>query len=177
MPPAKRRVLAAGLDRAERPVRRVLDVGGGTGRAARVLGDFEPVVVDLSRPMLRVAHEKGLRTVQGDARRLPVADESVDAAVFVDALHHVPDVPAALADVARVLRPGGVLVVRDFDPTTLRGRALVAAEHLFGMGSTFYAPDDLASLLADAGLRPTVVETGFGYTVAGVKRRSEPREQ
>jgi len=167
----------AGLARADRPVERVLDVAGGTGRAARAVARDtgrvpDPVVVDASESMLRRAVAHGTAAVRGDAGRLPVRDESVDAVVVLDALHHLPDQRAALADAARVLRPGGVLVVREFDPGTVRGRVLVAAERLVGFGSTFRGPDAWASLIADAGLSPSVLDRGFAVSVVGKKRES-----
>jgi len=165
---ADRATLEAGFALAERPVERVLDVGGGTGRASRALDGYETVVVDAARGMLREAHGKGLVTVQGDAATLPVADGSADAVLIVDALHHMADVDGVFAAAHRALRPGGVLVVREFDPTTLRGRGLVVAEQLVGFDSHFYSPDDLHERLVAAGFDATVVERGFGYTVAGV---------
>jgi demethylmenaquinone methyltransferase/2-methoxy-6-polyprenyl-1,4-benzoquinol methylase len=167
MPPASKRALAEGLARAERPVHRALDVGGGTGRAGAAVRP-ETVVVDASIPMLRRARAKGQGAVAGDATRLPVADSSVDAVFVVDALHHMPDHPAVFAELARVLRPGGVAVVREFDPTTLRGRLLVAAEHAWGFASTFHPPAELANGLSGAGLAASVLDEGFGYTVVGV---------
>lgn len=168
MPAAERAPLDAGLAYAEGDVDRVLDLAGGTGRAARALDDA--VVVDASRPMLERARDAGLPTVQGDVARLPVRTDAVDAAVIVDALHHVGDADRALAEAARVLRPGGVLVVRDFDPGTLRGRLLVAAERAVGFASTFDGPGRLAARLADAGFAPHVVERGFAFTLVGVRR-------
>lgn len=161
--------LRVGFDRAERPVERVLDVGGGTGRASRSLAGVRSVVVDAARGMVREAREHGLDAVQGDAAGLPVADASVDAVVVVDALHHMADPDRVVAAATRTLRPGGVVVVREFDPTTLRGRGLVAAEHLVGFDSRFYPPEDLRDRLEAAGLRASVPDRGFGYTVAGVK--------
>ncbi|QLH75928.1 methyltransferase domain-containing protein [Halosimplex rubrum] len=166
---AEPETLTAGLDLAERPVERLLDAGGGTGRASRALDVPRPVVVDAARGMLREARGHGLETVQGDAARLPVAEESVDAVVVVDALHHMADVDGVIEAAHRVLRPGGALVVREFDPTTLRGRGLVAAEHLVGFDSRFLAADALAERVTAGGFRASIPDRGFGYTVAGVK--------
>ena len=174
MPPASGEALAAGFDRAERPIDRLLDIGGGSGRAAAAVAGPETTVVDASPGMLtRARTRRGLSTVAGDAGRLPIRDDAVDAAMVVDALHHLPDRMATLEEAARVLAPGGVLVVREFDPTHPLGRALEAAEHAIGMRSVFVAPDDLADELFTAGFTPTVVDRGFGYTVAGVRRTDE----
>lgn len=171
MPPTDVAPLREAFARAERPVRRVLDVGGGTGRASRAIRRLgaDPVVVDYSAGMLRRARARGLAALRADAARLPVRDGSVDAVVVVDALHHVPDRGGALREAARVLAPGGVLVVREFDPGTLRGRGLVALESLVGMESTFSGPADLVRAATELGLTAGTLETGFEFTVYGVK--------
>jgi demethylmenaquinone methyltransferase/2-methoxy-6-polyprenyl-1,4-benzoquinol methylase len=165
-PPTDPGPIRAGLARAERQVERVVDLAGGAGRGTRDL-DAEALVVDAAPAMCRRAARRGVPVVTGDAARLPLRDASVDAVVVLDALHHLPDVDAALGEVARVLRPGGVLVVREFDPDTLRGRALVAAERLVGFDSTFRSPDTVADAVAAAGLGPSVLDRGFAYTVVG----------
>jgi demethylmenaquinone methyltransferase/2-methoxy-6-polyprenyl-1,4-benzoquinol methylase len=171
MQPADGAALAAGLDHATRPIDRLLDVGGGSGRAAAALTGPEITVVDASVGMLgRARGVRGLSAVAGDAGRLPFRDASVDAATVVDALHHLPDQAAAIREAARVLAPGGALVVREFDPTHPLGRALVAAERAIRMDSRFRTPRDLAAAFDDAGLDPRIVDRGFGYTVAGVRR-------
>jgi demethylmenaquinone methyltransferase/2-methoxy-6-polyprenyl-1,4-benzoquinol methylase len=170
MPPANGEALAAGLDHATRPIDRLLDVGGGSGRAAAALTGPEITVVDASLGMLvRARDARGLSGVAGDAGRLPFHDASVDAVTVVDAFHHLPDQEAAVREAARVLAPGGALVVREFDPEHPLGRALVAAEHAIGMASRFRTPAALAAAFDDAGLDPRIVDRGFGYTVVGVK--------
>lgn len=172
MPAADPDRLAAGLDRATRPVERVVDLAGGTGRATVAVDAPERLVVDAALGMLgRVRRrDPALVPVAGDARRLPLADGSADAVTVVDALHHLPDQRAVVEEVRRVLRPGGAFVVVDFDPTHPLGRGVVAAEELAGFGSTFTGPDDLARFLARAGYAETaVVDRGFAYTVVGLK--------
>lgn len=129
-------------------------------------------MVDAARGMTRRAQSRGLDAVLGDAVHLPVADATVDAVLIVDALHHLPDHAAVVAECRRVLRPGGVLVVREFDPGTIRGRLLAGVEHLVGFESTFHSPEALANRLGAAGLAASVIDSGFGYTAVG-RRESE----
>ena len=65
--------------------------------------------------------------------------------------------------------PGGVLVVREFDRSTLRGRWLVRAERVVGFDSLFFTAGELEAAIEDAGLDARPVEYGFGMTVVGVE--------
>jgi ubiquinone/menaquinone biosynthesis C-methylase UbiE len=96
---------------------RILDVGCGTGiftsRLANEVGAEQVAGCDFSLGMLEQARQR-TRSVgwsQGDALRLPVRDEAVDAVISTEAFHWFPDHAAALAEFARVLRPGGRAVV------------------------------------------------------------------
>ncbi|MFB6189611.1 MAG: class I SAM-dependent methyltransferase [Halapricum sp.] len=175
MPGAKATQLGRALDLADRPVARLVDLGGGTGRATQALSADERVVLDAARGMLERARSHDLACVQGDASRLPLTDGSVDAITIVDALHHVYDWDGVFTEAFRVLGPGGVFVVSDFDPTTLLGRGLVAAEHLVGFESRFLSPRRLCEHLESVGFETVVLDTGFGYTVAGVVPKRESR--
>ena len=168
MPPASAETFAAAFDRADRAIERVLDVGGGTGRAARAIGASQPVILDASAGMIARVPE-GIWAVRGDAREPPFRAESVDAALIVDAFHHLPESQQVLDAIATLLRPGGVLVIAEFDPSTLRGRVLEIGEHLIGMESRFYTPTELVMALSETGLRTAVIESGFGYAVAATK--------
>ncbi|HXW45178.1 MAG TPA: methyltransferase domain-containing protein [Streptosporangiaceae bacterium] len=132
-----------------RPGERVLEVGPGTGlQALHVAGVLGAVgrldIVDIQQPMLdHVMRRAAARAIspivpaRADARDLPFEDGSFDAAYLVTVLGEIPDPPAAMRDIRRVLKPSGRLVVGEF-----------ADRH--------YVP--LVTLLGyanDAGLRPS----------------------
>ncbi|SDY10582.1 class I SAM-dependent methyltransferase [Halobellus clavatus] len=169
MPPSRPGPFVDAFAFATQPIDRVVDLAGGTGRAARGLATvgYEPVVVDVSAGMLSRARAAGHETVRGDAERLPFGDDTVDAAVVVDALHHIPDPQAGLREAARVVRPGGVVAVQEFHPRGIRGRALVAAEAAVGFDSTFWTPDELCGALSTAGFEARIVREGFDYVAVG----------
>lgn len=98
------------------PGPRLADIGGGTGNYALALKQegWQPVVIDRSSAMLSRASSKGLEIVEADAQRLPLGDETFDAAMMISMLHHVEDRGAALAEARRILRPGGRLVLMGF---------------------------------------------------------------
>ena len=93
--------------------RRVLEVGGGEGElAARIVHELgaELVGIDQSERMVQIQRGKGLDARVGDVQELPFADGQFDASLAAWMLYHVPDPHRALAELARVLRPGGRLV-------------------------------------------------------------------
>jgi SAM-dependent methyltransferase len=98
---------------AQRRPSRVLDVGGGPGElAARMRDELGADVdhLDVSPRMVELARGRGLRAQVGDVQELPFADPTFDTVVAAWMLYHVPDVDRALAEIARVLVPGGALV-------------------------------------------------------------------
>jgi SAM-dependent methyltransferase len=90
---------------------RVLDVGCGDGQISRLLasGGATVVGIDPTWNQIRIAHERGggAAFVRAGAAELPVADASLDAAVACLVFEHIDDVDGAIAEVARVVRPGG----------------------------------------------------------------------
>jgi len=94
--------------------RRVLDAGAGEGYGAEALrraGAAQVVAVELEHPVVVHATRRypGVRTVEADLVALPLATASIDVAVSFQVIEHLPDVDGYLAELARVLRPGGTL--------------------------------------------------------------------
>ncbi len=151
----------------------LLDVAGGdgywAGQAAR--RGARAVCLDLARGKLefgtRLRNHPGL--VEGDALALPFGDASFDVVMSVCAIEHFDDGPAALAEMARVLRPGGDLVMSADALTRAEKWPALAARHRerYHVKST-YTGEHLAKLLDDVGI--TVVRQTYMF-------RSERAEQ
>jgi ubiquinone/menaquinone biosynthesis C-methylase UbiE len=113
------RVLLEGL-----PPGRAIDVACGTGRQSRLLAELGHSVegIDLNETMLALAreHVPDAHFQQATFDALPFDDESFDIAVSSLALTHVPDLGPALAEMARVVRPGGYAVLSDMHPEIVR---------------------------------------------------------
>jgi SAM-dependent methyltransferase len=99
------------------------DLGCGTGQMTMTLAPFvaRVIAVDGSGEMLQAAKRRlrGFDNVElrrGDLESLPIDDRSLDAAVVALVLHHVPDPARVLAEAARVLKPGGRVLVVDMLP-------------------------------------------------------------
>jgi SAM-dependent methyltransferase len=160
---------ARSLDLLEpRPGARLLDLGCGVGDDARALAALVApggavIGVDASRAMVeearrRAAGTPGLEFAVMDAARLDLGDAAVDGCRTERTLQHVPDPAAAIAEMARVTRPGGVVVAAEPDWGTLVVDAAdpaVARRVCGGAGQRFRSPAvgrALRGLMLAAGL-------------------------
>ena len=138
---------------------RLLDAGGGTGRVAGPLRSYvdQVIVSDLSLGMLKQARRKdALVPVRAHAERLPFADGSFARILVVDALHHFCNQEEAIADLLRVLAPGGRLVIEEPDSTRLVVRLVALAEKLALMRSRFLTPEAIGSVVRAHGRHVTI---------------------
>ncbi len=103
--------------------RDVLEVGCGTGLLLRRIAGFSRSArgVDLSPGMLEKARARGLDVTLGSATDLPFPDASFDVACAFKVLPHVREMERAVAEMARVVRPGGTIVAELYNPVSLRG--------------------------------------------------------
>jgi ubiquinone/menaquinone biosynthesis C-methylase UbiE len=96
--------------------KRVLDVGSGKGRFARVLRERHPesaiVAFDLAEAMLRCV-PPGIHACAGSMTALPFRSESFDCAYATESLEHAVDIEPAVAEMCRVVKPGGRIVIID----------------------------------------------------------------
>ena len=109
-----RRRMAKALMRKYAPrAHSVLDLGCGTGAFLGELPqDVNPVGLDFSQHAVTFCRQRGLESVvQGDAQKIPFLNDVFDAVVSLDTLEHVPDDVLATKELARTLKPGGVLVM------------------------------------------------------------------
>jgi len=114
--------------------KRILEVGCGWGELAEWVGretGADVVAVDLSPRMVELARERGVEADIGDVQALPFADGEFDVAIAAWMLYHVPELDRAIAELARVLRPGGRLVA-----TTNSRFSLIELRELVGSGAS-----------------------------------------
>jgi ubiquinone/menaquinone biosynthesis C-methylase UbiE len=96
--------------------KRVADIGSGKGRFARIVKERFPdssvIALDLAEAML--AHvPTNIERVSASMTALPLATGSVDAAYATESLEHAVDIPAAVAELARIVKPGGRIAIID----------------------------------------------------------------
>ena len=130
---------------------RGIEIGVGSGRFAAPLG--VEVGVDPSASMLAHAAERGIRVVGGTAEKLPFAEGVFDYALVVITICFVDSPPGMLAEVRRVLKPGGRLVIGFIDRDSPLGQKylLHKAENVFYRDAAFYSAEEVADLLLKAG--------------------------
>lgn len=150
-----------------RPIQNLLDAGTGTGRMLELLAPHarRAVGVDVSPEMLAIARDRLLRediknaqVRLADTYRLPFAGDTdaFDAVLFHQVLHYLDDPGAAVAEAARVMAPGGRLLIADFAPHALEFLRDDYAHRRLG-----FSDREVESWFASAGLK-----TGGSETIA-----------
>ena len=129
-----RRLVARTLEPSLVEGARVLDVACGTGDLSRVLaraGAASVIGLDFCRPMLEIARHKAadddriVPFIEGDALRLPFADEAFDVVTIAFGLRNLAGVEDGLRELLRILKPGGRAAVLEFSSPVVPGfRAL-----------------------------------------------------
>jgi SAM-dependent methyltransferase len=130
---------------------RGLEIGVGTGRFAGQLG--VKFGIDPAGETLGYALARGASVARAVAEALPFAGSVFDYALVVTTICFVDDAPAMLREIARVLRPGGKLVIGLIDRESALGKEYVAhgEENVFYRSATFYLAAEVEALLRETG--------------------------
>lgn len=145
------------------PIGHLIDIGTGTGRMLELFGAFatQALGIDRSSEMLRLARaklaERGLTNTelrQADLYALPMTDAGADLAILHHVLHFAQQPGAAILEAARVLAPGGRLLIADFAPHEREELRLRDAHARLG-----FSDDQIAAWFAAAGLASARTET------------------
>lgn len=141
---------------ADLEVRQLVDVGTGTGRVLELFAphiehglglDLSQQMLDLARSRLDQLGHRHCAVRQANAYDLGVETGSTDVAVLHHVLHYLDDPSASIAEAARVLRPGGRLVIVDFAPHDDESMRSEHAHHWLG-----FADDEVVAWCQEAGL-------------------------
>ena len=145
----------------------ILDVGCGVGHLGRALtemgrGDTELVGTDFQRDLLAEARVGYIGLVEGDVHHLPFRDGAFSAAIASNSLHHFPYPDKALLEIARILRPGGVLIGYDpryVTPLEKLKKLLRRHDKAFTEDHKAFRVDEYRDLLNASGLTVTAIRT------------------
>lgn len=154
-------VEAAALDAlGSKPIRNLVDLGTGTGRmlqllaprAARTVGlDASHAMLSVARSNLEKAGLRGIELRQGDIYAPPFTRDTFDLVIIHQVLHYLDDPARAIREAARLVAPGGRILVVDFAPHKLEFLREAQAHRRLG-----FAPSQVAGWLDEAGLDCTL---------------------
>jgi ubiquinone/menaquinone biosynthesis C-methylase UbiE len=167
---------------------RLIEVGAGFGRLVDEYASYRSVVLfDSSRTLLDAGRERlgadpRLEFVHGDAHELPFPDASFDALVCVRVAHHFPDAERVFREFARVLRPGGVLVLEFANKRHLKSVLRYALRRQRWSPFTpepyeyrplhfDHSPTEVRRLLRAAGFRVGASRAASLFRIGALKRR------
>jgi SAM-dependent methyltransferase len=149
---------------------RILDLGAGGCWVSDLLGRLNrsSVAVDISVDMLRTGRSRptggAIRAVAGDMEQLPFRSGAFNKAICLSAIHHVPDIPAALREIARVLTDDGMAFFSEPGRGHADAPVSTAAMRDFGVLEQDILVEDFTRWCADAGFRDVRIKP-MSYTI------------
>ncbi len=140
-----------------------VEIGVGSGLFASLLGIAEGV--EPSAAMAGLARERGIHVTRGVAEDLPYHDHHFDFALMVTTICFVDDPIRALAEISRVVKPGGAVILAFVDRESTLGVIYeeIKEENLFYRDATFYSVAEIEKYLSNSGfIVETITQTVFG---------------
>lgn len=150
----------------------ILDLGAGACWCSDLLGQLhrKSIAVDISLDMLRVGRSRltgaDIRAVAGDLQSLPFRSRTFQKAICLSALHHIPNMPAAIRELGRVLTDDGVALFSEPGRGHAEEPGSTAAMRDFGVLEQDVLIADFATACRDAGFRDVRIKT-LSYTIPG----------
>ena len=137
-----------------------IDIACGGGLMAPYLRDYRHVGLDLSHQSLLLARDHDVEVIRGDVLALPFPDGAADLVVAGEIFEHVADLEGVIAEIARVLKPGGTMVCDTINDTWWARFSLVTVGERMPGGpplhchdpDLFVPPERLRAICADAGI-------------------------
>ena len=153
------------------PAAVALDLACGGGLMAPHLRGYRHIGIDLSTDSLRLAGEHGIEAIRGDVTKLPFPDEFADLVVAGEIFEHVTDLEAVVAEIARVLKPGGTMVCDTINDTWWARFSLVTVGERMPGGppprchdpELFVKPERLRAICSAVGIELTL--SGLRFSV------------
>lgn len=148
-----------------------IEIGVGTGRFAEYFGIKDGV--EPSENMAQFAERRGIKVIRAVAEDLPIESESFDFALLVTTVCFLNDMPKALSEIRRILKPKGEIILAIIDKNSVLGKKYEAkkAENKFYENAHFHSTEDITEWLTQAGFNR------FEYWQTLFKENSQQIEQ
>src|SRR4030067_2264743 len=128
-----------------------VEIGAGTGRFSTPFGI--KIGIEPAKGMARIAQSRGLQIIRALAEDLPFKDESIDYILMVTVICFLTDLPTAMKEIQRVLKPGGRLIIGFIDRESHLGKRYESKKESsrFYKGARFYSVPHLMDILTSSG--------------------------
>jgi ubiquinone/menaquinone biosynthesis C-methylase UbiE len=154
----------------------LLDIGGGTGMIIdQILGksSCQGYIVEVEQKKLLYAarKRKNINLVNASADFIPFPYDCFSKVMSIVAFHHFSDQDSALEEIKRVLKPGGLLILNEIDPSTFKGKIVSFGENTVKkMNCKYYSPSQLhEKVKAHAYQEITITHAPIGYFLSARK--------
>lgn len=150
----------------------VVDIGGGTGALAEFISYSctTVYVLDKSNKMLsKVKTSKNVISIEGDALNTPFKDNTIDTVILSDVFHHIKEQNQLILEISRILKPGGKIVILDFNKNYLKTKLLIAFEFFIFGPLYFKTLQEVKNMLETAFSITRINDKGYYFILTGEK--------
>jgi len=151
---------------------KILDIGGGQGQfldeIQKEVKDIDVYLLDGSKSMVKKASLSN--RILGKACSLPLAEDSFDHILCIDALHHFQNQKESKKEMIRTLKPGGDIHILDLDKNEILTKIVCTFEFLVGEPSRFYEGEELKKYFSERGFQTSIERLNSYEFILQVKK-------